>query len=214
VESRSAIRGKKDEWDTNLTRRLESAHYGESTHEWNLEESAGTYDGNNCMKNNDREFINTALEKWKRTKSEDERIRFAASLVVSLLALLGAFVQQSQGQTISVDAAPSHATNSFRPTESLGAGVDRIRSDATDKLFVESTIKQILSAGWQTVTYRQNTELHVEAWHWNPQGKWSEPGDQGYFTGNPILPSSSVIRTDTRCHTPVTLIPMATLTRA
>jgi hypothetical protein len=39
--------------------------------------------------------------------------------------------------------------------------------------------KQILSAGWQTVTYRQNTDLYVEAWHW-----WSEAGDNGYFVGD------------------------------
>jgi hypothetical protein len=45
-------------------------------------------------------------------------------------------------------------------------------------------IKQILSAGWQTVGYRQNTELFVEAWHWNPEGTWSGPGDKGYFVGN------------------------------
>ena len=29
--------------------------------------------------------------------------------------------------TIRVDAAPGHATNSIRPTEALGAGVDRLR---------------------------------------------------------------------------------------
>ena len=87
-------------------------------------------------------------------------------------------------QTIRVDTTPGHAVNTFRPTEALGAGIDRIATDSTDKLFVESTIKQILSAGWQTVTYRQNTELHVEAWHWNPQGTWSESGEKGYFTGD------------------------------
>jgi hypothetical protein len=66
----------------------------------------------------------------------------------------------------------------------LGAGIDRLNSAATDKLFAEPVMKQVLSAGWQTVTYRQNTELHVEAWHWNPQGTWSDSRGQGYFTGN------------------------------
>jgi hypothetical protein len=62
--------------------------------------------------------------------------------------------------------------------------VDRIPRVATDKVFTEPILKQILSAGWQTVTYRQNTELYVEAWHWNPEGTWSAPGNKGYFVGD------------------------------
>jgi len=87
-------------------------------------------------------------------------------------------------QTIRVDITPSHVAKSFVPTEALGAGVDRISSASTDKVFTESIMKQVLSAGWQPVSYRQNTELHVEAWHWNPQGKWSEAGGKGYFVGD------------------------------
>ena len=87
-------------------------------------------------------------------------------------------------QTIRVDIRPDHSTNSFKPTEALGAGVDRIPFAATDKIFTEPVLKQILSTGWQTVTYRQNTELYVEAWHWNPEGKWSEAGEKGYFVGD------------------------------
>jgi NedA-like, galactose-binding domain len=87
-------------------------------------------------------------------------------------------------ESLRVDATPGHATNTFRPTEALGAGIDRIPRAATDKLFIEPVLKKVLSAGWQTVSYRLNTELHVEAWHWNPQGTWSEPDNKGYFTGN------------------------------
>ena len=100
---------------------------------------------------------------------------------------------QSFAQTIRVDAALSHSTNTIRPTEALGAGIDRLPYGAADKLYVEDTIKQVLSAGWQTVTYRQNTELHMEAWHWNPQGTWSDPTGKGYFTGNPT-PGTEMIR--------------------
>ena len=110
----------------------------------------------------------------------------AARGFLALLFLLSAAAcaPEGQAQTIRVDVTSDHVTNSFRPTESLGAGVDRIPRAATDKIFTEPMLKQILSAGWQTVTYRQNTELFVEAWHWNPQGTWSEPGDKGYFVGN------------------------------
>jgi hypothetical protein len=31
-------------------------------------------------------------------------------------------------------------------------------------------VRRLLEAGWGTVTYRQNTELFVQAWHWNPKG--------------------------------------------
>jgi hypothetical protein len=86
--------------------------------------------------------------------------------------------------TIRVDAAPEHATNSIRPTEALGAGVDRLPYGAADKLFTPETLARVLSAGWQRVTYRQNTELHAEAWHWNPHGTWSGPGERGYFVGD------------------------------
>ena len=69
------------------------------------------------------------------------------------------------------------------PEEALGAGIDRLNADAVEKLFTQPAIDTVLSAGWQTVSYRQNTELHVEAWHWNPQGTWSDPAGRGYFTG-------------------------------
>jgi len=87
-------------------------------------------------------------------------------------------------QTITVDV--SHPTNHFVPSETLGAGVDRIPVDAIDKDLLPTSLQTTLSSGWQTVSYRQNTELAVEAWHWNPQGTWSDKSDgegKGYFTG-------------------------------
>jgi hypothetical protein len=96
-------------------------------------------------------------------------------------------------QTIQVDAAPEHVTNAIRPTEALGAGIDRLPYGAADKLFKEDTIRRILAAGWQTVTYRQNTELHAEAWHWNPRGRWSETGARGYFVGDAVAGPEKII---------------------
>jgi hypothetical protein len=85
-------------------------------------------------------------------------------------------------QTVTVDV--THPTNRFVPKETLGAGVDRIPVEAIDKDLQQPTLQRTLDSGWQPVTYRQNTELAVEAWHWNPQGTWSDPGGKGYFTGS------------------------------
>jgi len=118
----------------------------------------------------------------------------SSKLCVAALVLLGSgFAADVSAQTIRVDVTPSHATNAIKPTEALGAGIDRLPYGAADKLFVDDTLKQILSAGWQTVTYRQNTELHIEAWHWNPQGTWSDPAGKGYFIGS-ATPGTEVIR--------------------
>ena len=104
---------------------------------------------------------------------------------ISILLLLPCLLISVAGsQSVRVDITPGHAANSFVPTEALGAGIDRIETSTTDRMFVEPVIKQVLSAGWQTVTYRQNTELHIQAWHWNPQGVWSDPAGKGYFVGN------------------------------
>ena len=108
-----------------------------------------------------------------------------------LLAALFFSVPPVSPQTIHVDA--SRPTNTIRPTEALGAGIDRLGYGAADKLYVPDTIDRVLSAGWQTITYRQNTELHMEAWHWNPNGTWSDPAGKGYFVGN-ATPSAEPIR--------------------
>ena len=99
--------------------------------------------------------------------------------------LAGSFLLavRSGAQTVYVDT--THATNQFVPKETLGAGVDRIPIEAIDKDLQSPNLEAALSSGWQPVTYRQNTELAVEAWHWNPQGNWSDPHGKGYFTGSP-----------------------------
>jgi hypothetical protein len=88
------------------------------------------------------------------------------------------------GQTIQVDITPAHATNHFVPNQALGAGVDRIPQEAIEKDLVRPALDSALSSGWQPVSFRQNTELAVEAWHWNPQGSWSDGSGKGYFTGS------------------------------
>ena len=96
-------------------------------------------------------------------------------------------------QTVRVDITPSHVVNKFSPLYALGSTVDRIPSNATDTFFRPDQIKQIQEAGWGVISYRQNTDLFVQAWHWNPKGTWSDPAGKGYFTGD-STPTKEMIR--------------------
>jgi hypothetical protein len=107
------------------------------------------------------------------------RLAIAVLLAVVFLVLN----LKSVAQTVRVDATPSHVVNTFSPLYALGTTVDRVPSNATDMFFRQDQIEQIVSAGWGAVSYRQNTELFVQAWHWNPKGTWSDPEGKGYFTG-------------------------------
>ena len=100
--------------------------------------------------------------------------------------------KESLAQTVQVDATPSHVVNKFSPLYALGTTVDRVPSNATDMFFRPDQLKQVLSAGWGSVSYRQNTELFVQAWHWNPKGKWSDPSGKGYFTGDATPTKESI----------------------
>jgi hypothetical protein len=102
-------------------------------------------------------------------------------LTVTALAVVISLTLSATAQTITVDV--SHPVNHFVPNETLGAGVDRIAAEAIDKDLLPDSLKTTLSSGWQPVSFRQNTELAVEAWHWNPEGSWSDPAGKGYFTG-------------------------------
>ncbi|MBZ5686324.1 MAG: discoidin domain-containing protein [Acidobacteriia bacterium] len=99
----------------------------------------------------------------------------------------------SVAQTVTVDATPSHVANRFIPQYALGSTVDRVPSNATDVFFRPDQIQKVLSAGWGTISYRQNTDLFVQAWHWNPKGTWSDPAGKGYFTGDKT-PTGEMIR--------------------
>jgi hypothetical protein len=113
---------------------------------------------------------------------------FALNAILSLALSIAGLAQ-----TVRVDATPGHVANTFRPRYALGTTVDRVPSNATDIFFRPDQVQQILSAGWGVVSYRQNTELFVQAWHWNPRGTWSDPSGKGYFVGD-AKPTSEMIR--------------------
>jgi len=116
--------------------------------------------------------------------------QFLPAFILSGILLAGL---QALAQSVTVDANPSHVINKFSPLHALGSTVDRVPSNATDVFFRPDQIQKVLSAGWGVISYRQNTDLFVQAWHWNPKGTWSDPAGKGYFTGDPN-PSGEIIR--------------------
>ncbi|MGB8987707.1 MAG: discoidin domain-containing protein, partial [Candidatus Sulfotelmatobacter sp.] len=118
-----------------------------------------------------------------------------SALVIAILSAISlgtmANAQSTAGaQTaiVHVDATPGHAINSFDPDSALGSSIDVLSHDGIDKVYTPHIIQESLSAGWGPITYRNNSELRMAAWHWNANGTWSDPAhNSGYFTGSTDL---------------------------
>ncbi len=122
--------------------------------------------------------------------------QFAVALTILSCLLIGqpgAAQQKSQTNpkpahsvaTVQVDTNPQHVLNSFDPDRSLGSSIDVLSRAGIDKVFSPHILQESLSAGWGPITYRNNTELRMAAWHWTESGTWSDPEHRsGYFTGS------------------------------
>ena len=86
--------------------------------------------------------------------------QFLPAFILSSVLFAGL---QVFAQTVTVDANPSHVVNKFSPLYALGSTVDRVPSNATDAFFRPDQIQKVLSAGWGDISYRQNTDLFVQA---------------------------------------------------
>lgn len=114
------------------------------------------------------------------------RLILSRWLIVLLLFTLPLLAQQA-----TVDITPGHSTNSYSPLRALGSAVDRDPLNSTHILYDPTHVQQMLTAGWGPVSYRLNTELSIQAWHWNPYGTWSDSSNQqGYFVGSPAQGSN------------------------
>src|SRR5256712_11483434 len=126
-------------------------------------------------------------DKWKMSRS----LPFAVlTLIVPTFHPVA--IPAQRRATITVNFTPGHPANRFIPSHALGAGVDGHAEGETDRQLSPANITAMLSAGFKPLTYRLRTELAGEAWHWNPNGSWSDPTRrQGYWTstselGDPI----------------------------
>jgi len=130
------------------------------------------------------------------------RFHGVVCLAISLSELLGVvrIAGAQQNEQIIVDTG--HLANSFSPLRALGGAIDRQRGGTTREaienhttwVLTDPVLKDLLGAGWGTASYRQNTELQIEAWHWNPKGTWSNPAKkEGYFAGSAQPTSEQII---------------------
>jgi hypothetical protein len=102
--------------------------------------------------------------------------------------LLTALAAPVIAQTVRVDATPSHVINAFDPDSALGSSIDVLSRTDINKVYTPHIIQEALSAGWGPITYRNNTELRMAAWHWTENGTWSDAAHRsGYFTGSTEL---------------------------
>src|SRR5882762_3669012 len=94
----------------------------------------------------------------------------------------------TEAATVRVDATAGHAINSFDPDSALGSSIDVLSRTDINKVYTPHIIQEALSAGWGPITYRNNTELRMAAWHWTENGTWSDAAHRGgYFTASPEL---------------------------
>ena len=117
-------------------------------------------------------------------------VRLAVLLFASALNLGVLLAQTAPDATVHVDITPAHQINSFHPDSALGSSLDVLSRRDIDRVHTPHIIQESLSAGWGPITYRNNSELRMAAWHWNPVGAWSDAAHQsGYFTGSTELKS-------------------------
>jgi hypothetical protein len=107
-------------------------------------------------------------------------------LAVALITeLINPLTSQSHSETtkITVWFKPGYPVNRFAPSNAFGAALDGHEKGEVDRMLSPKNVKEMLTAGLRPLSYRLRTELAVEAWHWNPEGTWSEPSRrQGYWT--------------------------------
>lgn len=110
------------------------------------------------------------------------------TIATTFAAALPFFACAAEPATVHVDITPRHAINSFDPDSALGSSIDVLSHRDIDMVYTPHILEESLSAGWGPITYRNNSELRMAAWHWNDNGTWSDAANKsGYYTGSTEL---------------------------
>src|SRR5262245_17247439 len=112
-----------------------------------------------------------------------------ATLIIWILAFSAPLAAVAEGRTTAtVTVDTSRPINRFTPSHALGAAIDGHAKGMAAMQLKPANIKAMLSAGLRPLTYRLRTELGMGVWHWNPQGRWSDPRQpQGYWVSDSNL---------------------------
>jgi len=116
-------------------------------------------------------------------------LMFLAGLLIVRETAFAQFNQTTQPSSAgSVRVDTTRVINSFDPDAALGSSLDVLSRMDINRVFTPHVLQESLSAGWGPITYRNNTELRMAAWHWNENGTWSDAAHRsGYFTGSTQL---------------------------
>src|ERR1700735_1522498 len=143
---------------------------------------------------NSMRLFSTNVTLGRMTAGKLRRKSAVAIAIFAILAHSASATAQSEDvaeprvATVHVDATPGHAINSFDPDSSLGSSIDVLSHDGIDKVYTPHILQESLSAGWGPITYRNNSELRMAAWHWTEKGTWSDPAPKsGDFTASTDL---------------------------
>ena len=133
-----------------------------------------------------RDFRAWGVRMRTRSIVQAAACRFVRMLALASLAIpLFGIAMRAQTIRVHVDAKQSL---SFDPDKALGSSMDILQAKDFEKVYSPSVLKESLSGGWGPISYRLNTELTMSAWHWNPNGTWSDAAHKsGYFTGSTEL---------------------------
>lgn len=120
-----------------------------------------------------------------------------ANAVLGTTTLVGLFAAVSslagtnparpaRGIPVTVTILGDQRLATFRPERDWGAGLDGHDISQTATTYTPRNIAAMKSAGFKPITYRLRTELGIETWHWNPEGRWSDAvRHQGYWVSSP-----------------------------
>ena len=80
--------------------------------------------------------------------------------------------------TVHVDVTPEHVLNTINPDTATGAWMDDLSKTQVDNLSKPETIQGVKNLGWGSITMRNNSELRLEARHWNENGTLERSSDK------------------------------------